>query len=177
MITNVNGAFKSFDASIDTMGNDFTTANIDLWIDPSSITTGDPKRDEHLKSADFFDVEHYKQIGFQSSTIGAADSKGHHELWGELTMKGIKKNVKLAIEFGGMLTDPWGNEKAGFTVSGKISRKEWGLVWNTTMETGGIMVGDEITISCEIELAKNTGTAVMELEGAPAAEALLPLKN
>jgi len=152
MIAHVKGSFKTFDASIYTRGKDFTTADIDLWIDASSVNTGDAKRDEHLKSADFFDVAKHKQITFVSSTIGKADAKGIHELWGELTMIGITKNVKLDVEFGGIAKDPWGNEKAGFTVSGKINRKDWGLVWNTALEAGGMMVSDEVTISCEIEL-------------------------
>jgi polyisoprenoid-binding protein YceI len=123
-----------------------------LWIDPSSIDTGDDERDEHLRSIDFFDVKKYKEITFTSSTIGKADGSGNHELWGELTMLGITKNVKLNILFGGIVKDPWGNEKAGFTVSGKINRSDWGLAWNTVVETGGFLVGAEITISCEIEL-------------------------
>ncbi len=165
MISYAKGNFKNFDASIYTYNKDFTTAEIDLWIDANSINTGDEKRDEHLKSADFFDVQKHKQITFTSSTIGKANAEGIHELWGELTMIGITKNVKLNVQFGGIVKDPWGSEKAGFTVTGKISRSDWGLVWNTAIETGGFVVGDEITISCEIELM-NLGAkdATMELE-------------
>ncbi len=163
MIAHVKGTFKTFDASIYTTGKDFKTAVIDLWIDASSITTGDEKRDEHLKSTDFFDVQNHKQITFTSNTIGVADSNGDHELWGELTMRGITKNVKLNVQFGGIVKDPWGNEKAGFTVGGKIKRSEWGLVWNTTIETGGLMVSDEVTISCEAELI-NVGLKELTME-------------
>jgi polyisoprenoid-binding protein YceI len=152
MIAYVKGTFKTFDASIYTTSRDFTSAEIDLWIDPSSIDTGDTKRDEHLKSADFFDVNNHKQITFTSSTIGKPDTDGNHELWGELTMIGVTKNVKLNAQFGGIIKDPWGNEKAGFTISGTIKRSDWGLVWNANIETGGLMVSDEVTISCEIEL-------------------------
>jgi polyisoprenoid-binding protein YceI len=152
MIAYVKGTFKIFDASIYTTSRDFTSAEIDLWIDPSSIYTGDTKRDEHLKSADFFDVNNHKQITFTSSTIGKPDTDGNHELWGELTMIGVTKNVKLNAQFGGIIKDPWGNEKAGFTISGTIKRSDWGLVWNANIETGGLMVSDEVTISCEIEL-------------------------
>jgi len=153
MISHVRGSFKTFDASIYTTGKDFSTAEIDLWIDPSSITTGDAKRDEHLRGTDFFDVEKYKEITFGSSTIGQADAEGNHELWGELTLKGVTKNLKLNVAFGGMITDPWGKEKAGFTVTGKISRKDWGLTYNAAIETGGVVLGDEVSISCEIEVA------------------------
>jgi len=167
MISHVSGSFKIFDASIYTTGKDFSTAEIDLWIDPSSISTGDAKRDEHLRGTDFFDVEKYKEITFGSSTIGKADADSNHELWGELTMKGVTKNLKLNVAYGGMITDPWGKEKAGFTVTGKISRKDWGLTWNAAIETGGVVVGDEISISCEIEVA-NEGpkeqTMVLETE-------------
>lgn len=152
MIAHVKGTFKTFDASIYTASDDFTTAEVNLWIDPSSIDTGDTKRDEHLKSADFFDVSNHKQITFTSSTLGKSDNDGNHELWGELTMMGVTKNVKLNAQFGGIIKDPWGNEKAGFAVSGKINRSDWGLTWNTTLEAGGILVSDEISISCEIEL-------------------------
>jgi polyisoprenoid-binding protein YceI len=165
MITHVKGTFKTFDASIYTNSNDFTTAEVDLWIDPTSIVTGDAKRDEHLKSKDFFDVENHKQITFTSSTMGKPDPDGNQELWGELTMLGITQNIKLNVQFGGFVKDPWGNEKAGFTVSGKINRSEWGLVWNTTIETGGLMVSDEVDISCEVELInKGQEDMTMKLE-------------
>ncbi len=163
MIAYVKGTFKTFDASIYTTDKDFSTAEIDLWIDTSSISTGDEKRDEHLKSADFFDAKNHKQITFTSSSIGKADIDSNHELWGELTMKGVTKSVKLNLQFGGILVDPWGNEKAGFTVTGKINRSYWGLIWNTTIETGGLMVSDEITISCDIELA-NIGQNDQKIE-------------
>jgi polyisoprenoid-binding protein YceI len=158
MIANVKGTFKTFDASIYTTLKDFTTTEIDLWIDPSSINTGDTKRDEHLKGADFFDVIRHKQITFTSSTIGQPDKAGNQELWGELTMIGVTKNVKLNVLSGGIIKDPFGNEKAGFTISGKIKRSDWGLIWNATIETGGLMVSDEVNISCEVELI-NKGQA------------------
>jgi polyisoprenoid-binding protein YceI len=152
MIAHVKGTFKTFDANIYTTSDDFTTADIDLWIDPSSIMTGDSKRDEHLKSPEFLDVENHKQITFISSTIGQSDKDGNHELWGELTLLGITKNIMLNVQFGGNVKDPWQNEKAGFTVSGVIKRSDWGLLWNATLETGGVMVSDEVNIFCEIEL-------------------------
>lgn len=165
MIAHVKGSFKIFDANIYTTDKDFTTAQIDLWIDASSINTGDEKRDEHLKGADFFDVERHKQITFTSSTMQKPYKQGNQELWGELTMKGITKNVKLNVEFGGIVNDPWGNEKAGFTVTGKINRSDWELTWNAAMETGSLLVGDEISISCEVELTnagKKDTTMVLE---------------
>jgi polyisoprenoid-binding protein YceI len=167
MIAHVKGAFKTFEASIYTTGKDFTTAEIDFWLDAASITTGDTKRDEHLMGADFFDVNNHKQITFTSSTIGKPDSDGNHELWGELTIKGITQNVRFKVQFGGIAKDPWGNEKAGFAVTGIINRNDWGLVWNAALETGGLMVSEEVSISCEIELI-NIGQEdlTMELEHA-----------
>ncbi len=166
MIAHVKGAFKTFDASIYTTDKDFATAAIDLWIDASSITTGNVKRDEHLISPDFFDAKNHKQITFTSSTIGKADAEGNHELWGELTIKGVTKNLKLHVAFGGLLNDPWGKERAGFTVTGKMNRNDWGLNWNSPIETGGLVVGEEISISCEIELT-NAGEKDLEMELQP----------
>ena len=168
MISNVKGSFKTFVASIYTTAKDFTTAEIDLSIDVSSLSTGDAKRDEHLQSADFFDVQHHKQITFTSSTIGKG-TDGNHELWGELTMKGITKNVKLKVQFGGIVNDPWGNEKAGFTVNGKINRSDWGLNWNAALDTGGFMLSDEVEISCEVELI-NAGKKDLTMTLEPEAE-------
>jgi polyisoprenoid-binding protein YceI len=97
--------------------------------------------------------------------MGKPDADGNQELWGELTIIGVTKNVKLNVQFGGIAKDPWGNEKAGFTLSGKINRSDWGLVWNATLETGGVMVSDEVNISCELELInKGQEDMTMRLE-------------
>jgi polyisoprenoid-binding protein YceI len=154
MIANVKGGFKIFDASIYTLNDDFTTAEVDLWIDVTSIYTGDAKRDEHLKSADFFDAENHRQITFVSSGLEATSENNTYKLWGDLTIKGITKRIELDVEYGGTMKDPWGNQKAGFTVTGSINRKDWELRWNTPLETGGLMLGDEIRILCEVELIK-----------------------
>lgn len=168
MISHVKGSFKTFDGSIYTNEKDFTTADIDFWIDAASITTGDEKRDEHLKGADFFDVVNYKQIRFTSSTIGKADSDSNRELWGDLTIKGITKKIKLIVQFGGIVNDPYGKEKAGFSVKGKINRSDWGLVWNATIEKGGFMVSEEVDIFCDIEL-QNAGYKDLPMELEPKA--------
>jgi polyisoprenoid-binding protein YceI len=154
MITNVKGDFKEFDASIYTTGENFMTSEIDFWLNPASVNTGDPKRDEHLRSADFFDVENHKQISFTGNTYEQVDGDGSYTLYGDLTIKGISKQVKLDVEFGGIMKDPWGNEKAGFTINGKINRKDWGLNWNATLEAGGVLVSEEVRINCEIQLVK-----------------------
>jgi polyisoprenoid-binding protein YceI len=154
MITYIKGVFKEYDASIYTTGEDFMTAEIDVWINPASIDTGAADRDKHLKSADFFDVEKYKQIHFAGNTYEEVDKDGSYTLYGDLTIKDITKQVKLDVEFGGVMKDPWGNIKAGFSINGKINRNDWGLKWNAALEAGGVLVGEEVRISCEVQLVK-----------------------
>lgn len=156
MITYVSGTFNDFGASIYTTGEDFMTSEIDFWVDPASVDTGDEKRDGHIKSPDFFDVDKFKQITFKGNTYEKVDNDGSYELYGDVTIKGITKQIKLDVEFGGVMKDPWGNEKAGFTVNGKINRKDWGLNWNAALETGGVLVSDEVRINCEIQLVKQS---------------------
>lgn len=154
MITNVKGTFNEYDGSVFTTGDDFSTAEIDFWINPASLETNTEQRNAHLKSADFFDVEHHKEITFASNTIEKVDNDGSYELWGDLTIKGITKKIKIDVEFGGVVKDPWGGERAGFTINGKVNRKDWGLNWNTVLEKGGVLVGDTVNIACEVELVK-----------------------
>jgi len=156
MITNIKGVFKTFEASIYTTGDDFMSAEIDFSLDPSSVETGSADRDAHLKGADFFDVENHKQITFVANTYENVDQDGSYELWGDLTIKGITKKIKLDVEFGGVAKDPWGNEKAGFTINGKINRKDWGLNWNAALEAGGLLVSEDVRISCDVQLLKST---------------------
>lgn len=156
MITNVKGMFKEFDASIYTTGENFMTSEIDFWMNPASVDTGVADRDAHLKSADFFDVENFGQIHFIGNTYEKVDNNGSYTLYGELTIKDITKQIKLDVEFGGVMKDPWGNEKAGFSINGKINRKDFGLTWNTALETGGVLVSDDVWISCEVQLVKQS---------------------
>ncbi|MEO6844778.1 MAG: YceI family protein [Ginsengibacter sp.] len=154
MITNVKGIFTEYSGSIYTTDEDFSTAEIDFWLNPASLETNTEQRNAHLKSADFFDIEHHKEITFSSNTIEKVDNDGSYELWGDLTIKGITKKIKLDVEFGGIIKDPWGGERAGFTINGKVNRKDWGLNWNTVLEAGGVLVGDAVNIACEVELVK-----------------------
>lgn len=156
MITNVTGEFKEYDANIYTTGEDFMTSEIDFWMNPASVDTGDAKRDEHLKSLDFFDAKKFKQISFTGNTVEKVNNDGSYLLYGDLTMKGIKKQIKLDVEFGGVMKDPWGNEKAGLTINGKINRKDWGLNWNAALEAGGMLVSEDVSINCEIQLARQS---------------------
>lgn len=148
MIANVIGSFANYEANVTTNGDDFTTASITFSADVASITTANEQRDGHLRSADFFDADNFPKITF------VATKYTNDELHGDLTIKGITKSVKLSVEFGGISKDPWGNTKAGFTITGKINRKDWGLNWNAALETGGVLVSEEVKINCEIELTK-----------------------
>lgn len=153
MITNVKGEFRKFNAEVTTLGEDPGTLTARAVIDSSSIFTNDENRDNHLRSADFFDVENHKEIIFAGTSIKKIDDD-IYELTGNLIIKGVSKQVKFDVEFGGINTDPWGNQKAGFSITGKIHRKDWGLAWNAALETGGVLVGDEVKISAEVQLVK-----------------------
>jgi len=153
MITNVKGEFRKFDASIVSDGADFTKSSIDVTIDAASIFTNEDKRDGHLKSADFFDVENFPTLTFKGTSFRKV-GEDEYELTGELTIKGVSKEVELNVEFGGINKDPWGNEKAGFSLEGKINRKDFGLNWNAALETGGVLVSEEVKISAEVQFVK-----------------------
>jgi polyisoprenoid-binding protein YceI len=153
MISNVKGLFSEFSGQVITDGDDFSTAEINFQLNPASISTGVADRDGHLKSPDFFDVENYKEITFNTGKL-LKDGDDEYALSGNLVIKGISQAVKLDVEFGGLMVDPWGNEKAGFTMNGKINRKDFGLTWNAALEAGGVLVGEEVRISCDIELLK-----------------------
>jgi polyisoprenoid-binding protein YceI len=156
MITNVKGVFKDFKANISFEDGNFMTSDINFSMNPASIDTNDEKRDAHLKGSEFFDVDKYKQITFKGSKYKKTDNDNNYELYGDLTIKGITKQVKLDVEFGGIKKDPWGKEKAGYIISGKIHRKDWGLTWNTHLAEGGFLLSDEVKISCEVELTKQS---------------------
>lgn len=152
MISNVSGKFNKFDGRVTTTNNDFSTANILVTIDAASINTEMADRDAHLLSADFFDVQNHPTITFETRELRKVDDD-EYELTGNLTIRGITKPVILKAEYGGLAKDPWGNIKAGFSISGKLNRKDWGLSWNAALEAGGVLVGDEIRISSDVELA------------------------
>lgn len=153
MISNVLGSFREFEGAATTEGDDFSTAKISFSLNAASIDTEVADRDAHLKSADFFDAENFPKLTFAGN--GLTDlGDDIYELTGELTIKDVTKAVTLQVEFGGIGTDPWGNVKAGFAVSGKINRKDFGLNWNAALEAGGVLIGEEVKLSADIELAK-----------------------
>lgn len=151
MISNVKGAFNRFKADI--AGEDLFSSPIRVEVEADSIFTNDEGRDKHLKSADFFDVENYQTLHFESETFTLLKGETY-ELTGMLTMKGVTHPLTLHVEFGGLGKDPWGNLKAAFSVSGTLSRKQWGLHWNAALETGGVLVSDEVRIQAEVQFVK-----------------------
>jgi len=153
MITNVKGEFRKFSGDAISNGNDFSSAQVNLTIEAPSIFTNNEDRDKHLKSDDFFDVENHSTLQFKSKSLEKTGDD-EYKLKGDLTIKGVTKEVLLDVEFGGINKDPWGAEKAGFSVNGKINRKEWGLNWNAALETGGVLVGEEVKIMAEVQFTK-----------------------
>ena len=137
-----------------TYGDDFVTAEIEFSMNPMSVSTGDEKRDEHLRGLEFFDVEKYKKISFLGKNYKKIGTDGSYTLNGELTMKGVTKPIELEVEFGGVMNDLWGNEKVGYTITGKIDRRDWGLEWNAALEAGGLLVSNDVRICCDVQLLK-----------------------
>jgi polyisoprenoid-binding protein YceI len=153
MITTVTGSFKEFTSEVETQGDDFTTARIKFQASSASVYTNSDQRDGHLKSADFFDVEKFPNLKFESTSLEKVDDE-NFSLNGNLTIRDVTSPVKLNVEVGGTGKDPWGNLKAGFSLTGKINRKEWGLNWNAALESGGMLVSEEVRIFCEVQYAK-----------------------
>ena len=152
MITNVSGSFNIFTVSAQTEEEDFTKAKLSFTAEVNSVSTNNEQRDTHLKAPDFFDAEKFPQIKFTATKTESVDSDGSYELYGDLTIRDVIKNVKLSVEFGGVVKDPYGNTKAGFTINGKINRKDFGLTWSAVTEAGGVVVSDEVKIAAEIQL-------------------------
>ena len=153
MITNVSGKFVKFDASIETEEDTFENSHIEFTGQVDSLTTGNADRDVHLLSPDFFDAAAYPKIKFVSTSIKKIDWNTF-ELYGDLSMHGVSKFIKLDVEYSGKMLDPWGNEKLGMTVMAKLNRKDWGLNWNTALEAGGVLVGDEIRLDIGLQFIK-----------------------
>jgi polyisoprenoid-binding protein YceI len=155
MITNVTGSFQEFSVSASSADDAFTSPQVSFSAKIGSINTGNEQRDGHLKSADFFDAEKYPELSFVSKSATPVDADGNFNLTGDLTIRDVTKEVSVKVEFGGVAKDPWGNEKAGFTIATKINRADFGLTWNAPIETGGVLVSEEVKISGELQLVKS----------------------
>lgn len=147
MISNVKGEFRNFSAEIEAEDETFKNAKVNATIQTDSIDTNNADRDVHLKGEDFFNAAKNPTITFSSDSL-------NDDITGNLTISGITKPVKLDVDFGGINVDPWGNTKAGFSFEGKINRKDFGLNWNAALETGGVLVSDEVKIAGELQFVK-----------------------
>ena len=153
MISKVRGWFEKFEGTVELDEQEPSRSKVDVHIDVNSIDTRDEKRDAHLRSADFFDAENYPTMTFQSKRVEVLDSE-HAKLVGDLTIKGTSQEVVLAVEYSGSAKSPWGTTSFGFNGRTVINRKDWNLNWNVALETGGFLVGDDITIDIELEVVK-----------------------
>lgn len=151
MVSKVRGRFASFNGSLE-VAADLLQSSVNASADVESITTGDQGRDDHLRSADFFDAANFPTIDFKSTKIEA--DKDDFILHADLTIRGVTKNVKFELEFEGVGKDPWGNIKAAFTAEAEINRKDWGLEWNAVLEAGGVLVGEKVKLQLDIQAVK-----------------------
>ncbi len=150
MIANVKGTFNRFDAVIEANPADLTTAQIEFNIELASIDTRNEDRDNHLRSADFFDVENHQTMTFKATNI-VNNGDGEYDVTGDLSLHGVTKKETFTVVYEGSGKDPWGNEKVGFSVNGAIKRSDYGLTWNSALETGGVLVGDKVKISLDVQ--------------------------
>lgn len=153
VVSKVRGRFAKFTGAIALNESDLTRSTLEATIDAASIDTGTPERDVHLRSADFFDAAVFPTLRYRSRRIEAL-SGDRYRVIGDLTIRDVTREVPLEVEYGGRATDPWGNERVGFTARASVDRKEFGLAWNQVLEAGGVLVGDRIDIDIELEAVK-----------------------
>jgi polyisoprenoid-binding protein YceI len=153
MISTATGIFKKFDATVETTGDDFTNAKVNFEADIDSIDTKNEQRDTHLKSDDFFNAAQFPKLTFKSTSI-EKEGEGEYKLKGDLTIRDITKPITLDVDYNGSTKDPWGFERAGFEVTGKINRKEYGLKWSAVTEAGGLVVDDVVKLVMNVEFVK-----------------------
>jgi len=153
MITNVTGNFTKYNATMESETADFSDAKISFEADVNSITTHNEQRDGHLKSDDFFAAEKFPKLLFKSGKL-AKKSEDSFTLTGDLTIRDITKTIELSVEYGGTMTDPYGQVKAGFETNGKINRKDFGLTWGAVTEAGGVVVSDDVKLHAQVQMIK-----------------------
>jgi polyisoprenoid-binding protein YceI len=153
MFTNVSGKFNTVEANIENEDDNFETSKINFSAEVHSVDTNNQDRDNHLKSADFFDVENFPKLSFVSTDILKVND-GEYKITGDLTIKDVTKNITLSTEYSGAMKDPWGNTKVGLSINGNINRKDFGLTWNSALETGGVLVGEDVKLVAEIQFIK-----------------------
>ncbi|HVX27269.1 MAG TPA: YceI family protein [Parafilimonas sp.] len=153
VISTVSGHFSKFDATMTSSKEDFTDAQVSFEADVDSVSTKSEQRDAHLKSDDFFNAEKFPKITFKSTSI-EKKSDDEYTLHGDITIRDVTKPITLKVEHGGSVIDPWGQSKEGFEITGKISRKEFGLKWNALTEAGGAVAGDEVRLQLSVQMVK-----------------------
>lgn len=153
MISNVRGRFERFTGTVEFDEKNPTNSSVNVQIEAASINTRDEKRDAHLRSPDFLDAETFPLLTFKSTQIEVLDER-HGRIIGDLTIRDITRPVVLEVEYNGMAKSPWGTSSAGFSATTTINRKDWGLVWNVPLETGGLLVGEDVKINIELEIVK-----------------------
>jgi len=153
VIAEVSGQFQDYSGTVLSDKDDFSDAKIDFSIDVKSIDTDDEKRDQHLRSPDFFDAANYAKITFKGKSMKKV-GKNKYKLTGDFTLHGVTKTITLDVTYGGTVKDPWGNIKAGFKITGVINRTDFGLKYNSIMDSGGLLIGEDVTITCKVELIK-----------------------
>ncbi len=154
VISTVTGSFNQFESQLTKAGDNWENAHVSFSVDINSIDTNNSDRDGHLKSADFFDSENHPKMTFKSTTFNQIN-ENEYKLSGDLTIKGVTKNVEFNVTFGGEMLDPYGNHKAGFEATGEISREEFGLSWNAITEAGGVVVGDKVKLHFNVQYVLN----------------------
>jgi polyisoprenoid-binding protein YceI len=157
MITNITGQFTKFEGTVETEAEDFTTAKAYISADISSISTNNAQRDGHLQSGDFFDTANHPQLTFESEKMEKVDEE-NYKLYGTFTMRGVSKKIVLDAELGGIVKDPYGNIKAGFTITGKINRKDFGVSFGMLTETGGMALGEEVKLNISAQFTKQVAS-------------------
>ncbi len=168
MVSTVRGEFEKFSGTVEFDEDDLTCSQAEIQIEAASVNTRNIQRDDHFRSADFFDVEKYPSIAFKSKRVILIDAN-HGQLIGDLTIRNITKEVVLDGEYGGVSQTPWNTYSAGFSLSGKVNRKDWGLKWNMVLAGGGLVAGDEITLAIDLELTKPVEAVVPAQAGGTSA--------
>jgi len=153
LVSNVTGHIKQFNATVETDSDDISTAKVNFTAEMNSLTTNNEQRDGHLASNDFFDVANHPQLTFVGERMEKVDAE-NYKMHGTLTIRGNSNPVTLNVAFGGMVKDPWGNDRVGFEVHGKINRKDYGVNFSMVSETGGILLGEDVTINANAEFVK-----------------------
>lgn len=157
VVSRVRGRFTKYDVKLSLDAEDLTRSSVQATIDVASIDTGVAQRDEHLRSADFFDAQKFPELRFQSKRIERVDDE-RYRLIGDLTIRDVTRELVLDVEYGGRAKDPWGNERTGFVAKASLDRKDFGLGWNQLLETGGVLVGERVELELELEAIKASST-------------------